>query len=96
MPRKTSTDSSPVVPKAAVAAMPVKETAISRKKASAVTHKHKKSIAAEPESSSPAPRPTHDEIARLAYSYWEARGGATGSQEEDWLRAEAELQARAS
>ena len=31
------------------------------------------------------------EIARLAYSYWEARGCRGGSAEEDWLRAEREL-----
>lgn len=31
-----------------------------------------------------------EEIARLAYSYWEARGHG-GSAEEDWLRAEAEF-----
>jgi len=31
------------------------------------------------------------EIARLAYSYWEARGCQGGSPEEDWLRAEREL-----
>jgi uncharacterized protein involved in copper resistance len=30
-------------------------------------------------------------IARLAYSYWEARGFTGGSAEEDWLRAEQEL-----
>jgi hypothetical protein len=35
--------------------------------------------------------PSQDEIARLAYSYWEARGYAGGSSEEDWLRAEREL-----
>ncbi len=33
----------------------------------------------------------HDEIALLAYSYWEARGCPDGSPEEDWFRAEAEL-----
>ena len=33
-------------------------------------------------------------IARLAYSYWEARGYTNGSPEEDWLRAEQELRAR--
>jgi hypothetical protein len=32
-------------------------------------------------------------IARLAYSYWEARGCQGGSPEEDWFRAEQELQA---
>jgi hypothetical protein len=35
--------------------------------------------------------PTHEEIARLAYSYWEARGCRSGSPWEDWLRAEREL-----
>jgi hypothetical protein len=35
--------------------------------------------------------PTHDDIARLAYSYWEARGHAHGSPSEDWIRAEQEL-----
>ena len=34
----------------------------------------------------------HKAVARLAYSYWEARGFQGGSAEEDWLRAEAELQ----
>jgi hypothetical protein len=34
------------------------------------------------------------EIARLAHSYWEARGGIDGSPEEDWFRAEQELKAR--
>jgi len=32
-----------------------------------------------------------DAIARLAYSYWEARGFVGGSPEEDWLRAEREI-----
>lgn len=36
----------------------------------------------------------HDEIAALAYSYWEARGYQGGSQEEDWLLAEEELRKR--
>ena len=39
----------------------------------------------------PVPAPTIDDIARLAYSYWEARGGDNGSPEDDWLRAEREL-----
>jgi hypothetical protein len=34
------------------------------------------------------------EIAALAYSYWEARGFRGGSPEEDWLRAEQELRSR--
>lgn len=34
---------------------------------------------------------THEEIARLAYAYWEQRGFQGGSPEEDWRRAEREL-----
>jgi hypothetical protein len=39
---------------------------------------------------------SQDEIASLAYSYWEARGCQGGSPEEDWIRAERELRTRAS
>jgi len=38
--------------------------------------------------------PSHDDIAVLAYSYWEARGYQDGDSEKDWLRAEQELRAR--
>jgi hypothetical protein len=38
--------------------------------------------------------PVHEEIAGLAYSYWEARGGRGGSPWEDWFRAEEELKRR--
>ena len=31
------------------------------------------------------------DVARLAHSYWEARGCQGGSPEEDWLRAEQQL-----
>jgi hypothetical protein len=41
----------------------------------------------QPRSAAPDPA----EVARLAYSYWEARGCQGGSPEEDWLRAEDEL-----
>jgi hypothetical protein len=35
----------------------------------------------------------NEEIAELAYSYWEARCGVGGSPEDDWLRAERYLKA---
>ena len=35
--------------------------------------------------------PSHEEIARLAYSYWEAGGRREGTALEDWLRAEKQL-----
>jgi len=38
----------------------------------------------------PAP-PSHEEIARLAYACWEARGRHHGADQEDWYRAEREL-----
>jgi hypothetical protein len=37
---------------------------------------------------------TQADIAELAYSYWEARGGRGGSPWEDWFRAEEELKRR--
>jgi len=39
-------------------------------------------------------QPSHEEIAALAYSYWISRRPEDGSAEEDWLRAERELNAR--
>ena len=43
------------------------------------------------ETAAPSSVPEHAQIARLAYSYWQARGEPEGSPEEDWLRAETEL-----
>jgi hypothetical protein len=43
-----------------------------------------------------APPLEHKKIARLAYSYWGARGRPEGSPEEDWFRAEEELRRRKS
>jgi len=40
--------------------------------------------------------PSSEQIARLAYSYWEARGRQGGSPEEDWLRAEEALRNQSS
>jgi hypothetical protein len=49
----------------------------------------------EPEGSAEAV-PSQEEIAALAYSYWEARGRQDGSPDEDWLRAERELREQQS
>jgi len=38
--------------------------------------------------------PSREDIAALAYSYWEARGCQGGSPEVDWFRAEQELRSR--
>jgi hypothetical protein len=39
-------------------------------------------------------QPTHDDIARLAHSYWLRRNADDGSAEDDWHRAEQELRSR--
>jgi hypothetical protein len=73
-----------------------------RKPASAKHAKHSASPAEKPSGGVPSGpgtpvavaavcEPSQDEIACLAYSYWEARGYTGGSSEEDWLRAEREL-----
>lgn len=35
--------------------------------------------------------PTHEDISKLAYSLWQARGCPEGSPEEDWFNAESAL-----
>lgn len=44
----------------------------------------KKSISA-------ARKPTHEEIAQVAYCFYEERGRQPGHEVEDWLRAEAHV-----
>jgi len=52
-------------------------------------------LSAAPAAAAAAPAESfHDAVARLAYSYWEARGYQGGSPEADWLRAEQELRVR--
>ena len=46
---------------------------------------------AKPEAEHPVSAQDQEAIARLAYSYWQARGCPIGSPEEDWYRAENEL-----
>jgi hypothetical protein len=48
-------------------------------------------VEAKPVTAAPAKTATHEDIAKLAYSYWLERGGAHGFAEQDWLRAEREL-----
>jgi Protein of unknown function (DUF2934) len=42
----------------------------------------------------PSPRPTREEIEQRAYEIYLERGGSEGSEMEDWLEAERELQRR--
>ena len=47
-------------------------------------------------SSVSATKPSHEEIEKLARTYWEQRGYQDGYAEQDWLRAEKELHKVAS
>ena len=38
----------------------------------------------------------HDDVAKLAHTYWQQRGGKHGHHEEDWYRAEQELSNKTS
>ena len=87
MPRKRISENDLVVSAAAPAR---------RKPASAKREKHFASPSEKPSkpvATAAVRQPSQDEIARVAYSYWEARGFAGGSSEEDWLRAERQLRA---
>jgi hypothetical protein len=48
--------------------------------------------AIDPLAESTATAPKHEQIARLAYFSWQGRGCPEGSPDEDWLRAETELE----
>ena len=101
MPRKQTAEKELVVSASVGSAVPARRKP-------AVTARKKREVAGaasavaapvvEPESkvvSVVAVEPAFEEIAQLAYSYWEARGCQGGSPEQDWLRAEAELRQRA-
>ena len=64
-------------------------------KSAVAVHKHKaKTVSDEvvrPAAGQNVRQPSHEDIARLAYSYWEARNFQGGAPEEDWFRAEHEL-----
>jgi hypothetical protein len=99
MSKKRNVDND-VVMSAGAAAVPVRRSAVNRKRTTRTETPAAKSPVAPKLASSvaiadPAPaEPTTEQIAALAYSYWEARGYETGSPEADWLRAEQELRHR--
>ena len=93
MPKRTTQ------PEAAAPAEP-RKARTAKPRTSPGVHKHtaKKADAAdEPQvmteaAQAPAKEPvSHERIALLAYSFWEARGCQGGCAEEDWLRAERQL-----
>jgi hypothetical protein len=68
------------------------ESSISTPRASKHRTARTKPVAAQQsEPAVPVAAVSHDDIAKLAYSYWMERGCEGGSPEEDWTRAEREL-----
>lgn len=69
-----------------------------------VTHRHKKQDTTHIRADAPvvstqasaAFEPNHEDVAKLAYSYYVARGYQAGNQAEDWFRAVVELKQRHS
>ena len=84
MSRKSNTEKPIVVSTGAAAAAPARRKPATPRRMPRVGETATGAVAA---------APTADAIAKLAYSYWEARGYQGGSEEEDWLRAEQELRA---
>ena len=92
MATKRSPSPEPVVSSGAAPAR-AKSTVTRKHRNSSVTERSDSAIVPSSAATATAPDPMFDEIAQLAYSYWEARGYQGGSSEEDWLRAEQALRA---
>lgn len=96
MPRRKSVESE-IAPVAASNASEPKSTVrkTARRAKGAAAHKHHPKTDIETAVETPVAQSevtiSQDAIARLAYSYWEARGRQAGSPEQDWFRAEREL-----
>jgi hypothetical protein len=86
-----------IVKETAAAAAPKKTARAAKPKTPRVTAaKHSKSISTESTTAQTGTDNDTEVIAKIAYSYWESRGGHGGSALEDWVRAEREYVERAS
>jgi hypothetical protein len=90
MPKRKTVE---VADPAHAVAQPAKKIAAKPKAATGkAAHKHHAKSEPVPEAlANVPPAVTPEAIARLAYSYWEARGRQDGFAEQDWLQAEREL-----
>ncbi len=80
VPRASATDAAQVLPSQSARTSPASEP-------SAAAHDREISVRRSPVS-------LEEQIAVLAYSYWEARGRQDGNSQEDWFRAEQEILSR--
>ena len=92
MPRKTANEKQIVVSAGGASAAPVRRKPATKRASRSAEATAVAEVAAEIVG---VAEPSTETIAKLAYSYWEARGCQGGSPEEDWLRAEQELGAAA-
>ena len=104
MAKRKNVEAAEAIPVAATTSVaePKKSTRKSPAKPGSATgnaaHKHHAKKSAEVVIDAPVEAPqaaavsiTHEDISKLAYSYWVARGRQDGFAEQDWLRAELEL-----
>lgn len=85
-----------IVKETAAATAPTTSARTAKPKTPRVTAaQHSKSVSIEPVTVQSTPDHAEEVIARIAYSYWEARGCQGGSALEDWVRAEHEYRHRA-
>ena len=92
--RKSETEPSMTERATSASAGHAKRPRAARVRAGATTPRTSKDTVVKPPDARQAPKITHEEIALLAYFYWEARQSPHGSAEDDWFRAERELRAR--
>ena len=95
MPKKTTATES-------VAAAPVRATkpktaktspvaeVVTQSRVTSVKHSKAAGPVAIVETTATVTISAHDQIAKIAYGYWETRGFQPGCPEQDWLRAEQE------
>ena len=96
MPRKRTPETEPPVSQVvAPVTTPPKRSKAAPAKSPPVTRQTRERIVLKTTPAPQDPHFSHEEIARLAYSYWEARQSPHPSAEDDWFRAERELRARA-
>ena len=102
MPRKTDPEKDGVILPASASAAPVRERRATATPTPRPATAARKAVPAR-DRKTPARTDTviaqselsHEDIARLAYALWEARGCHGGNPDEDWLRAEQQLRQQA-
>jgi Protein of unknown function (DUF2934) len=83
-----------IVKETAAAAAPKTARAAKPKTPRVTAAKHSKSVSTESATAQTGTDNQTEVIAKIAYGYWESRGGHGGSALEDWVRAEREYVAR--